>query len=1047
MASHSEYTGDTDVSELLKEVETSHDTQSKLQEAAKSLIHTVSNLQANVPLQSVESQKLLRLYGDVYTPSQKHVKRSRDPDTERGSMFVPTDEPPRMIGSVAVGAETLPDPKVDVCFTLPKAMIKRQKAHLDHSFHCCRVAWLAHVAYMLRYKHSDAWSNVLLTVQHGDLRKPMIECTHLHTGSRVTALVAPPDGVVQTKRLSKSHGNMKPPQLDAENPRPASPLYNHALLEDARMLPIADAIEATVKRVPIAREATILLKRWFYQRGLLSPAEGITGHALIAFAARLAENGTVKLAMSPLQAFRACIWALSKGHLQAHGATVAGVNAFAKASSSLLLDIEQEAAASYKQLCKRTADSVHAALLDGTQSALRCDLLANVQLQMAAKCSNESDWLRCHDEPPWVRQEREVEKLASQALGSRAQLVRCQPRCIDRWPTADDHSPAQLLSSQIILRILLAEPKQAFRMVDLGPSNEDQDEAAAFREFWGDKAELRRFKDGTIAEAAVWECPDDDRHHIPGRVLEHVFQRHMNRQLVSFNSSAGMFDHLLPRIPRESHSTNITKAIDSLHHSLSALKTVPLQVTSLSQVSPCARGTWPAAAAKHPLAESDPTAAQALSSRRDAIPAHITCIHALALVEPSAQWPSEHDAASMTLTALAAQIAKELSERHVIPAYADSECFDAFVDGFALRVRLRAESKGPMHVGPQEMHSSAMLGVVGEHAPAAPASRLLARWASSQLLAPHVPHEAIEALVASVFLSPNSCTPPRSREAGFVRALARLAWHDWQHFALRVPLGGEPPETTKREEVDNKGMQICTACDSTSALTNKGPAPTVVARAVRLASKAIKVWTLCGTTESGIPHASDAIKVARPALGDFDAVLSMDLRSAPPDARAVYPIVPAAQRAGKVVNGWQQQDSQNKEGSKSEDTNMRLDRIPKKAAYGGLTSARAATLVGLEPVVQLADEIELRFDGAARVFFDPVSCDGLAIALVPSYFQREHSKARKANGSFKKRKRMSWELYQENPPRKRDVLMQIAWLAQGLATHLFTLKPNEIEDG
>lgn len=31
--------------------------------------------------------------------------------------------------------------------------------------------------------------------------------------------------------------------------------------------------------------------------------------------------------------------------------------------------------------------------------------------------------------------------------------------------------------------------------------------AAAFRAFWGDKAELRRFKDGSILEAVVWDQP------------------------------------------------------------------------------------------------------------------------------------------------------------------------------------------------------------------------------------------------------------------------------------------------------------------------------------------------------------------------------------------------------------------------------------------------------------------------------------------------------------------------------------------------------------
>ena len=41
--------------------------------------------------------------------------------------------------------------------------------------------------------------------------------------------------------------------------------------------------------------------------------------------------------------------------------------------------------------------------------------------------------------------------------------------------------------------------------------------AAKFRRFWGDKAELRRFQDGNIAEAVVWECGPAERHSVVDR--------------------------------------------------------------------------------------------------------------------------------------------------------------------------------------------------------------------------------------------------------------------------------------------------------------------------------------------------------------------------------------------------------------------------------------------------------------------------------------------------------------------------------------------------
>lgn len=49
------------------------------------------------------------------------------------------------------------------------------------------------------------------------------------------------------------------------------------------------------------------------------------------------------------------------------------------------------------------------------------------------------------------------------------------------------------------------DPTSALRTLDMGPPADKADAAKAFRAFWGNKAELRRFQDGAITEAVVWE--------------------------------------------------------------------------------------------------------------------------------------------------------------------------------------------------------------------------------------------------------------------------------------------------------------------------------------------------------------------------------------------------------------------------------------------------------------------------------------------------------------------------------------------------------------
>ena len=76
------------------------------------------------------------------------------------------------------------------------------------------------------------------------------------------------------------------------------------------------------------------------------------------------------------------------------------------------------------------------------------------------------------------------------------------------------------MNNPIVFVGLILDTEHAFRLVDHGPAadNTDSEAARQFRDLWGDKAELRRFKDGSITESVVWEVKNADERATQGRL-------------------------------------------------------------------------------------------------------------------------------------------------------------------------------------------------------------------------------------------------------------------------------------------------------------------------------------------------------------------------------------------------------------------------------------------------------------------------------------------------------------------------------------------------
>src|SRR5579862_7566073 len=93
-------------------------------------------------------------------------------------------------------------------------------------------------------------------------------------------------------------------------------------------------------------------------------------------------------------------------------------------------------------------------------------------------------------------------QILDRGAGDRATLVHLSAPETGPWPVKAS-APSQESQTSILVGFLLSSI-HAGRVVDHGPPAEARKEAAAFRKFWGEKAELRRFKDGSILESLVW---------------------------------------------------------------------------------------------------------------------------------------------------------------------------------------------------------------------------------------------------------------------------------------------------------------------------------------------------------------------------------------------------------------------------------------------------------------------------------------------------------------------------------------------------------------
>ncbi|PHT91220.1 hypothetical protein T459_06333 [Capsicum annuum] len=421
----------------------------------------------------------------------------------------------------------------------------------------------------------------------------------------------------------------------------------------------------------------------------------------------------------------------------------------------------------------------------------------------------------CLDDECWRSQEQKVLSLMDQGLRDRSKSV----RVIWRNTSSEcnfEKGLSELDNEPLLIGISVSSAEAAFKMTVIGPSPEERDKALEFRKFWGDKTSLRQFRDSRIAEVAVWEHEEWQRHLIIKDIAEHVLSRHLSIPKEKIVPIVDQLDFcLLHRdVDPISFSKSLLVALEELSKRLLQLKDIPLKVSTVQALDSAVRLTSVFPPMPHPLAHEKGVD---IKPRKP--------------LEGSGNWPMEEIAIEKTKTAFLLRIAESLQNNWGMMFSATEDDVDVLMSGYAFRLKISHERALSLVTGQssnsrhqwslsadrqlllRHQHASKINALRGRYPIYGPIvrlepefilhalfrppyssftsllCRLAKRWVSAHLFSTVLTEETVELLVSNLFLRPLPFEPPFSRITGFLREEGRgLKVRIWVKPRLAVVL-------------------------------------------------------------------------------------------------------------------------------------------------------------------------------------------------------------------------------------------------------------------
>ncbi|KAK5173186.1 U3 snoRNP protein [Saxophila tyrrhenica] len=626
-----------------------------------------------------------------------------------------------------------------------------------------------------------------------------------------------------------------------ELPTPPTPFYNSSLRAEMLAMPYLKLLNTASKTCDAFRDTCLLGGTWLRQRGIASDlhAGGFGSFEWSTLVALLLQGGgpggrsLLSDRYSSYQLLKATLQVLAvrdlskqpliagpEGTLPGHPDSdlpvvwdaVRSHNMLYKMSPWSYKKLREEARTTLKMLNDPNYDGFEAAFVQRVDNALYqydhvAELADSTTLELSSKHADDAQQ-SC----------RRLYSVLLQGLGDRIRRIDIIPHSAESW-ALDNSTPGSTTSRKLRIGFAI-NPDTVNRTVDHGPSAEHKGQAAAFRKFWGDKAELRRFKDGTISETVVWNAGES----VLEQIVRYLLRWHFGGPAADGLTFAG--DGLKKKLPHGSTAASfspIQDAFKQFEADVRGLDGLPLTIRQLS----------PADAQLRSAANDVP-----MRTRRPK-PANVVL-----QFEGSARWPDDLIAIQRTKVAFLLKLSDLISgsltsatPRIGLENEGNDMLNQAFLDviydsGAAFRIRIHHDreqtllermlkdktvepsAKDTAAVGlamykrdyiKAPAHTQAFAGLCSRYPALSGTIRLLKQWFDSHLLFNHIPEEIIELIAARTFVQPWPWQAPSSVQAGFYRTLNWLTRWDWRNDPLIVDFSeGGDLKQAERQSIATK---------------------------------------------------------------------------------------------------------------------------------------------------------------------------------------------------------------------------------------------------
>ncbi|KAI1195694.1 Nrap protein [Nemania serpens] len=736
---------------------------------------------------------------------------------------------------------------IDMIVVMPTTLFS-EKDYRDCRYFYKRAFFLAYITDALRkkfsgfdYAYTNLNGNILLPVlaarspnQVSKTKDAGIKEPRGQLNYEIRIIPNAPEGYFPATKLSATSTALRRNGSEgSKDGKVSTPFYNSTLKSESQFAAYLKLLHRTSDTCPSFKDACILGRTWLQQRGFGgNVADGGFGHFHWAvLMALLLQTGGRKgePILSPSlhasQLFKATLQYLASASL--HEKTVIlGPNAPApeavRQAGPVLYDSAREmnilfnmtswSAFMLNEHAKLSLSAVNNPQVDQFDSLFitkvnqplqMFDLFVkiNVPSNVPQTSSSESD-----ARSPTITFAEDVYRILKEALGERATVIDIQIPHSTAWKVTPSSTKPK--TENILVGIMCGTAKASHGRV-FGPLYEQKKDAAKFREFWGEIAELWQFPSGEIVESVNWtQFSALGYFGICQAIIRHILKFRLKLIDGDLEFHGQEFSNIISLSPADKASFDAAKAAFAVFEKdVRELEDLPLSIRQIAPIGPETR----------------------YASLRSPVPNQrkqgTTPIDAMLSFEASGKWPENIASIQRAKIALLLQIGRSLEEaKDGIKAHLGLEDAEhetenlGFLDvvyesGFSFRLRVHSDQEETLldrqtkdqtldrHVRTEAaallssakwrsavlpIHSQTVSTYCTRFPALSSSIRLTKRWFNAHRLGNHFNEPLIELFVLQAFLQPHPFPTPSSTSTGFLRTLLMLASYDWREEPMII---------------------------------------------------------------------------------------------------------------------------------------------------------------------------------------------------------------------------------------------------------------------